>query len=88
MLDGCHHRGPDSTDVALQEDALEGELCLRFFVGEREGAGQSVARIRSGLAKHGAHIVEDQRVGSNYRIQASLDGNIQKLAHDIEQPRR
>ena len=84
MLDGCHHRGPDSTDVALQGDALEGELCLRFFVGEREGAGQSIARIRSGLAKHGAHIVEDQRVGSSYRVQASLDGNIQKLAHDIE----
>ena len=84
MLDGCQHRGPDSTGFALYGDALEGELRLRFFVGEGEEADQSVARIESALAKHGALIVEDERVGSNYRVRASFDGDVRKLAYDVE----
>ena len=28
MLDGCQHRGPDSTGFALYGDALDGELRL------------------------------------------------------------
>ena len=38
MLAGCRHRGPDSTGFALYGDALDGELRLRFFVGEGEEA--------------------------------------------------
>ena len=84
MLDGCQHRGPDSTGFALYGDALEGEFRLRFFVGEGEEADQSVARIEAALAKHGARIVEDERVGSNYRVRASFDGDVRKLAYDVE----
>ena len=49
MLDGCQHRGPDSTGFALYGDTVDGELRLRFFVGEGEEADQSVARIKSAL---------------------------------------
>ena len=38
MLDGCQHRGPDSTGFALYGDTVEGELRLRFFAGEGEEA--------------------------------------------------
>ena len=72
MLDGCQHRGPDSTGFALYGDALDGELRLRFLVGEGEEADQSVARIEGALAKHSARIVEDERVGSNYRVRGEL----------------
>ena len=68
MLDGCQHRGPDSTGFALYGDAVDGELLLRFFVGEGEEADRSIARIRGALHKHTARIVEDERVGSNYRV--------------------
>lgn len=64
MLDGCQHRGPDSTGFALYGDALDGELLLRFFVGEGEEADRSIARIKGALHKHSARIVEDERVGT------------------------
>ena len=44
MLDGCQHRGPDSTGFALYHEADgDGTLRLRFFVGEGDGgrAGRS-----------------------------------------------
>ena len=63
---------------------MDGELLLRFFVGEGEEADQSIARIQGALHKHTARIVEDERVGSNYRVRASFDGDIQKLAYDVE----
>ena len=84
MLDGCQHRGPDSTGFALYGDALEGELRLRFFVGEGEEAGQSAERIRGMLARHGARVVEEERVGTNYRVRVAFDGDLQKLAYDLE----
>ena len=84
MLDGCQHRGPDSTGFALYGDAVDGELLLRFFVGEGEEADRSIARIKGALHKHTARIVEDERVGSNYRVRARFDGDIQKLAYDVE----
>ena len=42
MLDGCQHRGPDSTGYALYGDAHEGQIKLRFFIGsgpEAEASG-------------------------------------------------
>ena len=36
MLDGCQHRGPDSTGFALYGAEQADRLRLRFFVGEDE----------------------------------------------------
>ena len=84
MLDGCQHRGPDSTGFALYGDVRDGQLRLRFFVGEGDEAGKSVERIRGALAKHSASIVEDERVGNNYRVAVDFCGDVQKFAYDIE----
>src|SRR3990172_12251322 len=74
MLDGCQHRGPDSTGFALYGEAKEGQLKLRFHVGEGDAATQLVTRIREALAKHSATVVDDEVVGNNYRVTIQFDG--------------
>ena len=58
MLDGCQHRGPDSTGFALYEDEVPG-LRLRFLVGEGAEAALAVSRIQGSLVELGAVIQED-----------------------------
>ena len=85
MLDGCQHRGPDSTGFALYGPATEGQLRLRFFVGEvAEDAARSIARIADALAAHDAKIVSDETVGSNYRVKVEFSGDLQRFAYAIE----
>ncbi|MCK5364379.1 MAG: amidophosphoribosyltransferase, partial [Gammaproteobacteria bacterium] len=84
MLDGCQHRGPDSTGFALYSPSADDRLRLRFFVGEGDEAGAAVERIKASLAEHGASIAEDQIVGNNYRCTVAFTGDIQKLAYAME----
>ena len=88
MLDGCQHRGPDSTGFALYGDARDDGLRLRFLVGEGEEADQSVARIKGALARHRARVADEERVGSNYRVEVDFDGDIRTLACDVEHAAR
>ena len=84
MLDGCQHRGPDSTGFALYNDRAEGHLHLRFFVGEDEEASAAIFRIQKNLTEQGADIIEDETIGSNYRVIVSFDGDIRKFAYAME----
>ena len=89
MLDGCQHRGPDSTGFALYEEAGEGKLRLRFLVEEDEnGAGASaeeaIAGIRATLEDHEAEIVDDERNGNSYRVVVRFSGDVRKLTYDME----
>ena len=84
MLDGCQHRGPDSTGFALYEKSQSGQLRLRFFVGEGDEANQAIARIRKALADHDASIVEEEVIGNNYRVIVDFTGNLQKFSYSIE----
>ncbi len=84
MLDGCQHRGPDSTGFALYGAENDGELKLRFFVGENGEADNSVARIKETLAAQEAAIVEDGRIGNNYRAVVRFAGDVQKFAYAME----
>ncbi len=81
MLDGCQHRGPDSTGFALYGEAVAGQLRLRFFVGDGNEAPPAVERIRAALAEHDAEIVEDERIGGNYRVVVAFDGDVQKFSY-------
>ena len=76
MLDGCQHRGPYSTGFALYGQDNEGELKLRFFVGAGEGAVEAVKRVQTALTEHGATIIEDERVGDNYRVTVNFTGAV------------
>jgi glutamate synthase domain-containing protein 1 len=84
MLDGCQHRGPDSTGFALYGAAAEDRLRLRFFVAEGEQAKAAVERIKASFDEHGASIVDEQLVGNNYRCTVSYSGDIQKFAYAME----
>ena len=84
MLDGCQHRGPDSTGFALYGDSEDDTLRLRFFIGDGDDAATSVARINQVLGEQGAEIVEDETIGNNYRVVVRFDGDLQKLAYAME----
>ena len=84
MLDGCQHRGPDSTGFALYSDPEPDRLRLRFFVGDQADATDAIERISSQLNMHGAGIVEEQHIGNNYRVRVDFRGDVQALAYALE----
>ena len=85
MLDGCQHRGPDSTGFALYEEATPGELRLRFLVEEEGAAAEAaIAGIRTTLEDHGAEIVDDEHVSNSYRAVVRFTGDVRKLTYDME----
>ena len=85
MLDGCQHRGPDSTGFALYGQAAKGELKLRFFVGQGDEAVVAVERIQKTLAEQHASIIEDEHIGDNYRVVVQFSGDVRKFAYAMEQ---
>jgi glutamate synthase domain-containing protein 1 len=85
MLDGCQHRGPDSTGFALYgEPTGDGALRLRFFVGEGEEAKPSRERIEAKLAELGARILEQEHVGRTLRLTVRFDGALQAFSYAME----
>jgi len=84
MLDGCQHRGPDSTGFALYGDTEAGRLRMRFFVGEGAEAEAGVESIRAILGEQGAGIVDDELIGNNYRVTVEYAGDVQKLSYTVE----
>ena len=85
MLDGCQHRGPDSTGFALYTREEEGRLRLRFFVGEGEEAETAIARIAEAVAGQGAAVVSEERIGNNYKLTVEFDGDVQEFSYAVEQ---
>ena len=84
MLDGCQHRGPDSTGFALYHDAVPGQLRLRFIVGEGAEAEAAIGRVKDTLRKYQAEIVEEDRAGVGYRVDVKFRGDVQKFGYDLE----
>ena len=85
MLDGCQHRGPDSTGFALYHEA-DGErhLRLRFFVGEGDEAERTVGDIEAKLAEHDATVVEKDLVGTTARFTVAFGGDLQAFSYAME----
>ena len=84
MLDGCQHRGPDSTGFALYADERPEHLRLRFLVGQGREAVQAARQVDGIIAKHSGQIIERETVGDNYRVTVKFNGDLQKLAYDLE----
>lgn len=84
MLDGCQHRGPDSTGFALYGEEHEGELKLRFYVGTGNEAGDAIGRLKAIFAQHGAEIVDDAQIGSAYRATVRFSGDLQAFSYALE----
>lgn len=85
MLDGCQHRGPDSTGFALyHEPAGADELRLRFFVGAEDEADATVARIDAKLAEFGAEVLERESIGVTQTVRVRFDGDLQAFSYAME----
>ena len=65
MLDGCQHRGPDSTGFALYGEANPGELKLRFFLGTASDSETAIDTIRKRLLALEAVILDESENGDN-----------------------
>ena len=88
MLDGCQHRGPDSTGFALYAPADEGTLRIRFFVGDGDEAAAAIERINDVLSDHHAEVVSAKTVGINYRVTVKFGGDLQRFAYAVEHAAR
>ena len=88
MLDGCQHRGPDSTGFALYAPADEGTLRIRFFVGDGDEAAAAIERINYVLSDHHAEVVSAETVGINYRVTVEFGGDLQRFAYAVEHAAR
>jgi glutamate synthase domain-containing protein 1 len=84
MLDGCQHRGPDSTGFALYSPSTEGELRLRFFVGEGAQEQAAIERLAAVFDEHDAEVIEGETIGHNYRVTVKFDGDLQRFAYAVE----
>jgi glutamate synthase domain-containing protein 1 len=88
MLDGCQHRGPDSTGFALYSPAESGRLKLRFFLGDNGDGTAAVAAIRERLTALDAQIEEEAQIGHNYQVTIAYDGDVQHLSYEMEHTAR
>ncbi len=84
MLDGCQHRGPDSTGFALYHEPREDLLRLRFFIEDGPDGEKTLERIKDKLAEFQAAVVEEQRIGSTARFNVRFNGDLQKLSYALE----
>jgi methylamine---glutamate N-methyltransferase subunit A len=81
MLDGCQHRGLDSTGFALYGEEAAG-LKLRFIVAPDDDT--TVPRIRDALAEQGAPILSERRQGQSYVARVAYTGEIRPFAYAME----
>ena len=84
MLDGCQHRGPDSTGFALYGEEHTSELKLRFLIGDGTAADDSVELIKNALEDRDAEIVDDMRIGNNYQALVRFNGDLRSFAYAME----
>ncbi|MEX1204260.1 MAG: class II glutamine amidotransferase [Dongiaceae bacterium] len=84
MLDGCQHRGPDSTGFALYNPVEEGSLVLRFLVGQGEEAERAIHHIKATLHHQGAELIDEETICNNYRVRVRFGGDLQKFAYAME----
>ncbi len=82
MLDGCQHRGEDSTGFALY-GATDDYLHLRFLVGD-EGQQEAIEQIKEILADYGAEIKQERIDVRYYVVSVAFDGDVQKFTYDLE----
>ena len=84
MLDGCQHRGPDSTGFALYHDSVPGQLRLRFIVGQGAEAELAIQRVKDKLRDYQAEIIDEERAGVGYRVDVKFHGDLQKFGYELE----
>jgi len=83
MLDGCQHRGEDSTGFALY-GPTDDHLHLRFLVGEGKARAAAIAHIKDLLAEHGATLVRATDSGRTWAAVVDFSGDLQAFTYALE----
>ena len=81
MLDGCQHRGPDSTGFALYHEPKDDQLRLRFFVGAGNEATAAISEIKEKLQEFQAEVLGEESVGTTYKVIVKFSGDVQRFAY-------
>lgn len=87
MLNGCQHRGPDSTGFAVYHDESPGPLICRIYLGSCGGPSQARAAVEKVLAiigEHGGEVVRKTAVHDHLRLELSFRGEVKRLCYAIE----
>lgn len=84
MLDGCQHRGPDSTGFALYREANDDELRLRFLVGHGAEAETAIESIKGKLKEYDAELISEETIGATHCFVVRYDGDVQQFSYAME----
>jgi glutamate synthase domain-containing protein 1 len=87
MLDGCQHRGPDSTGFAIYHEYTGGPLILRIYLkcssdtAEAQTLADNVLAI---IAAHGGKVSCKSFELEHLRLELHYRGDVKSLCYDIE----
>jgi len=91
MLDGCQHRGPDSTGFAVYHEREGDSLICRIYLGcaaESPQAHDLAAKVRTIIARHGGDVLDERFEREHLRLLLSYSDDVQPLCYAIENEAR
>ena len=87
MLDGCQHRGPDSTGFALYKEPHRNRLICRVYLGVQEAspkAKELAQEIFDIVKSFGGKILQSCFEYDDLRFELQYSDDVQKLSYAIE----
>jgi glutamate synthase domain-containing protein 1 len=87
MLDGCQHRGPDSTGFAFYHEQDRGVLICRIYLGcqgESPKAHDLERKVLAIIAGHGGQVVSKRFQQEHLRLELNYHGDVKPLCYAIE----
>lgn len=87
MLDGCQHRGPDSTGFALYRQPHTDRLICRVYLAQPEGspqAGELAEKVITIINTHDGEVLDSRFEVEHFRIEFQFNGDVKKLCYAIE----
>lgn len=87
MLEGCQHRGPDSTGFALYREPHTDRLICRVYLDRDETSPEVKAlarKIFDIVESYGARILQSRFEYKDLRFEMQFSGEVQELSYAIE----
>ena len=87
MLDGCQHRGPDSTGFALYHEPDADALVCRIYLGCRGDSPRANVleqKVLAIIAEHGGEVVNRSFEQEHLRLKLNYRGDVKGLSYAIE----
>jgi glutamate synthase domain-containing protein 1 len=87
MLDGCQHRGPDSTGFAIYHADGGDPLICRIYLGclgDTPEAAAYTTQVLAIIAAHGGTVLEQRYIREHLRLVLNYQGEVKPLCYAIE----